>query len=340
MRFDRAKSSIVGVDLEGAAMRAVQATRTPHGIRVDGAAEIARPDPTAPFSGDDLDLLLDVLDRLDFSRTGLVVGMPASSLFSEVLEMPPRDSGAPIEKLAKMEVARIRHREPETFELASWDLPSPARAGEATHMLAVGCEHEPANKLMDMFEAHGASVRALDVRSCALARALGSYTASGVTGVVELSWDVTRLVALLGDVVLYERCVEDAGIRAVREEIIRIMDVDAEIADFLLAGGGAEQGLNDETGSILESVWDGAVDEINASLNYAEHRYANADLRRLVLIGAGALMPQATTMLRDALSFEPGVVKLSDLADCDQVDESLASSPAMVAALGFAMWEA
>lgn len=333
-------TSVVGIDLEGATMRAVQVGHTAHGAQVHAAVEVARPDPHAPIGGEDVSLLMEVLERQDFQRHGLVVGMPASSLFSEVLELPPRDSGAPIETLAKMEVARIRHREPESFELASWDLPSAARAGEATHVLAIGCEHQHANALLDLLEAHGAGVRALDVRSCALARSLGSVTTSGVTGVVELSWDVTRLVVMLGDVVLYERCVEDAGLRVVREEIIRIMGVDDEVADFLIAGGGGEEGLTDDVGSILESVWDGAVDEINASLNYAEHRYVNADLRRLVLIGAGAHLPQATTMLRDAVSFEPGVVTMRDLADCEHVDDLVSSSPSMVAALGFAMWEA
>lgn len=340
MMFGHSTRHVVGIDLEGSAMRAVQASRIAGGVRVDAAAEVVRPDPSVPIGDEDLELLMDVLDRLDVSRTGWVVGVPSRQLFSEVLEMPPRESGAPIDALAKMEVARIRHRDPESFELASWDLPSPVRAGDATHMLAVGCDHDQAAGVLDLIEAHGAGVQALDVRSCALARALGSHAVGGVTGVVELGWDVTRLVAMLGDVVLYERLVEEAGLGRVREELIRLMDVDDEIADFLIAGGGAEEGLADDCGSILENVWDAAVDEINTSLSYAEHRYADAELRRLVLIGAGAHLPRATSMLHEALSFEPGVVTMGDLADCDRVDPALATSPAMVAALGFAMWEA
>lgn len=330
---------MVGVDLEGRSLRALQAARVGDRVHVEAAAELARLDPDAPISVDDLGMLLDVMDRQGFGTGDLVVGVPSADLFSEVLELPPRDSGAPLERLARMEVARVRKCEPDSFELACWDLPAPLRAGEATHMLGVGCAHDSANELLDMFETVGVAVRALDVRACALARSLGAFSGPGVTALVELDWSHTRLVGLLRGVVLYERRIEDACLRHAHAEIVRVLGVEDEVADYFLFGDAAESGAPDEVASIVEATWEGAVEEIGASLSYAEHRYPEADLRRLVACGPGAMIAQTTSLIGRSLGMEAEVLTPRGLAVWDGIDEGCADSPAMVAALGMAMWE-
>jgi len=82
------------------------------------------------------------------------------------------------------------------------------------------------------------------------------------------------------------------------------------------------------------------VEEINTSLGYAEHRYREAELRRLLLIGPGARLPTVSMLLGDTLVVEPEVVGLEDVASCEALEAGLSGSTGLVAALGFAMWEA
>ena len=338
--LDRSHSPVVGVDLEGRFLRAVQASRTPEGWRVEAAAEVERPDSAAAVGVDDLALLLEVMDRQGFAPVELVVGVPTPDTFSEVLELPPRASGAPLEQLAKMEVARIRRCDPEAFELACWDLPAARRVGDSTHMLGVGCDHESADALLDLFEGAGARVRALDVRACALARAAGPMP-PGLTAIVELGWERARLVAVLDGVILYERRIEEAGLREARRAVQEQLDVDEDVADLLLESRGldVDPELSSECLAIVESTWEGALEEINASLSYAEHRYTGGDFGRLMVAGPGAALAPTLALLGTMLGMEPSPLTPDSRADCWRIDATLASSPAMAAALGLAMWE-
>jgi Tfp pilus assembly PilM family ATPase len=208
-------------------------------------------------------------------------------------------------------------------------------------MFGVGCEHEPAELIVDAFESAGALVMALDVRACALARAIGAGSASGVTAIVELGWEHARLVATLGGVVLYERLVEEAGLHGAAAEIARALDVDDDVAAFILSGDDAavELGVMDEAGSIIDSVWSGAVEEVGASLAYAEHRYIDAETGRLVLVGPGAAMDRALAVFGSAVGVDATVCTPSSVATCGDGLGQLASAPSLMAALGFATWE-
>jgi hypothetical protein len=44
-----------------------------------------------------------------------------------VLEMPPKSSTAPIEQLARMELARTQKCAPDSFEMGFWELPITGR---------------------------------------------------------------------------------------------------------------------------------------------------------------------------------------------------------------------
>src|SRR5439155_3902434 len=100
------------------------------------------------------------------------------------LELPPRSSNAPLERIARMEVARAHRFAPDSFEMGCWDLPAAARATKQTPVMAVACTHSDAAAIMDPFEAGGMNVVALDVKAAALARACSPLLAADATAII------------------------------------------------------------------------------------------------------------------------------------------------------------
>src|SRR4051794_35623253 len=114
--FTRSRTPI-GLDVAGRWVKAVQLSRTATGLRLAAAARVARADPAAGFSEADAQVLAGVLERAGFQGHDVVLGAPREMLLSDVLELPPRASGAPIEQLARVELARANKCDPASFEL-------------------------------------------------------------------------------------------------------------------------------------------------------------------------------------------------------------------------------
>src|SRR5262249_42197363 len=139
------------------------------------AAILPRPTPNQPPDRDLTRQLRDVLFRQGFVGDDVVLAAPTEHLRMDVLELPPRSSGAPIEQIARMEMARAAKLENEPFELECWDLPATTRGAAATNVMAVALRHQDAEALIDPFDTEGFEVLAVDARCWALARASRAY---------------------------------------------------------------------------------------------------------------------------------------------------------------------
>lgn len=340
----------IGLDAGSRALKAVQARPAGSGRwRIEAAASIPRAEPGAPLSARELERLLGVLDRRGFVGTEFALAAPPEAVLSSALELPARSSGVPIEQIARTELARTHQRDPTSFEMAYWDVPAPARAGEGTHVMAVGCPHEGVESVLKVFDEVGLDVSSVDVRPCALARACVPLfrPAPAMTAILELGWTRGRLVLVYQGVVVYERTMEECAVGALHAVVRAQLDAGPDLVDHLLGTIApptpatlrrrADEGLG-RAGRAVSAFVDGLVRELALSLGYIAGRYPapGGAVEQLLLVGGGASLPGLAPSLTQRLNLEVKTVAPADLAQTSQDLLGSCSSPALVTALGLA----
>jgi Tfp pilus assembly PilM family ATPase len=275
-------------------------------------AESGAPAPApAHLTAADAATLAGVLERQGFIGRRVVLVAPRDTLLTEVLELPPRASGAPIEQLARIELARVSRCEPDSFELGTWDLPTSSGSGPQP-VFAVGMPHARSEPLVATLDAAGLEVVAIDTPGCSLARACGPLlarpavsAASGglLNAVLDVGWNTTLLVAVFcgpasagRGVVVYERSIMESGLRRVFESLQSRLGLDPGAVEVLLdTDDPASQDAADPrsalrrearvcVGEYLEAI----APEVQRSLAYLAHRYQGWAPGRLLLTGDGA----------------------------------------------------
>lgn len=313
----------------------------------------------SPLTGDEVRRLVATLERQGFAGSDVVLAVPNDRVFTSMLELPPRSSNAPLEQIARMEMARSHRLAPDAFEMGSWDLPAAARATRQTHVMAVACTHADASAVIDPFEAEGLTVTALDVKAAALARAcapLLDADAGGITGLVDLGWTSATLSLMHQAVVIYGRTLGDSGLFKLYTTLAGRLGLDGEVIDYLLSDTGLSAGrdpagkdappasapVNRKTrnatdaAGLIAAHFEAAVQELKVSLSYAQHQYPDTPLRRLLVVGGGACIHGVTQHLRQTLGIEALAVAPADVAKYPSHLAAPCASPSLTAALGLA----
>jgi len=236
----RARFAPVGIDIGTREVRLAQMVRRAGTWRLGRGAAVPRVHPGQAVDGDEAERIADVMARRGFAGSRAVLLAPYEETVTTILELPPRTSGAPIDQIARAEIAREHKLSPSAFELAMWDLPRPARAGEATYAMATACPHDAAEALLTHFDGAGLAIEALDSRCVALARAAGPLVSSGAAAILDVSWTGASLVILTGGTIVYER--RFAGMARLHEMLREELGAAPELADHLLRTVGVDGG--------------------------------------------------------------------------------------------------
>lgn len=334
------RPSPIGIEVGARTIGAVQLDGS--SSRVRAAAVVARrPSDAGQFGAEEAARLESVLFRQGFTGSDIVLCVPDGKLMTAVLELPPRASGAPIEQLARVELARTHKKDPGSFEMACWDLPAPARAGDSTHLMAAACGHEVADGLIDIFENAGFRVDALDIKPWALTRACGPVLGpAGTTALLDLGEGGAVLAVVRDGVPVYERLMRDAGLGVLRGRLRTELGLEPDVADYLLDSLGTAPEQSDDSGAresasgMLREHLDRLCAEVRTALDYAEHRYPGP-LHLLGVMGVGATVAGLVNCLSAGLESPVKLVCPTDLAACP---ESLACcrDPGLTGALGLA----
>jgi type IV pilus assembly protein PilM len=348
-RRKKSGQSPIGVNVSGRMINAVQLAQTRRGCSVTAATSIHRSPGAAEIDAEEIGRFAGVLDRQGFSGRQVVVALPSESVLTAVLELPPRDSGAPLDQIARVELASAHKCNPDTIESAFWELPQSMRSREGMSAMAVGCRHDDADALLDAFEDAGLTVIGLDVKSCAVARACGPALSrvQGLAALLNIEWSAASLVVLSDDVVVYERSLANAGLERLHESLVRELDLDLDVADYILGeigvGGDADDAdapkellvaARDRITAYLEAM----MPEIRMSLGYATQEYGHSTVDRIVLIGEAAAIPGLVDHLTRELGVETITLAPSQLADCQRVPATPSQSPVLTAAFGLAQY--
>lgn len=350
--FARGKRlSPIGLDVGSRFIKAAQFARGRSGPRLIALACIQRTTPDSTLSRTEAAALRDVLSRQGFRGRSVVLSGPPGRLLTSVMELPPRSSGAPLDQIARIELARASNCPPDSIELAWWELPAGTRAQEGTHVFALGLRHADAFAAIDGLEAAGFEVQALDSGILGISRActrMGLTIDTQVTGIVDLGWSATTLAVLLGSTLVYQRILPETALSALHARLIDELKVDPEAADFVLRRVGLsidlpEEQRNwellDDARAIVADHFDTVGNEVKASLSYATRRYSATGSSGVVAAGGGAAIPGVIERLQRLADERIRTVCPSDLAAApdDPIISALCTDPRLTCAAGLAI---
>lgn len=299
----------IGVDVGAAYIAAAQVREGAGGApALHAAVRFERARPGTPLSVDEAARTLDVLDRQGFVGNTIVSCAPLARQISAVMELPTRASGAPVDVLARAEIARQHRLDVSRVQAQCWDLPVPpkTRGGETGPVMAVGCTISDAESILHPLLEAGADVAALDARCVALARGAGladaAATGSRLALALDLEMEASLLVVTVDGVVVYERVLPEASLGGLCERVSSKHGLDPAMAMVALreAGAADDAAPGERTewpalGSIRSIIGEFAADigrEVSVSSGYAGQRFPQAagheGKARLALTGEGA----------------------------------------------------
>ena len=338
----------IGVDVGGRNIRAVQLKGGPGRWSVCAADSAVRDNPGAPIGRADAVQLRQLISEGAFKGRRVVLAVPNSQLLTGIMELPPRSSGAPLDQLARGELSRMHRCEPDSFEIACWDLPAPARAGGSTYVMAAGFSHVQADDLIDTIEAEGLNVHALDIHASAVSRACGPLLrgVEGIVSILDLGWDQANLVFLHQGVIVYERKLVKSGIGAVVDSLSREWKLHRDKAHKLVREIGLTGGENSEVSpddiqaanGAVSSYCDALVEEMRIPLSYLTNQYPDATPETLLLIGGGSLVPGLEVRLDSLLNFYVRTVRPDDIVKCSP-EIARQFGPSLTAAAGLGQFD-
>jgi type IV pilus assembly protein PilM len=342
------RKSPVGLDVGGRAVAAVQLVRTRTGWKIEAATVIARPVGAEPVpTAEEARRIGDVLFRQGFSGRRVVVAAPDARVLSGTMDLPPRGSGAPIEQLARAELGRMHRRDTSSLEVACWDVPVPARSTSGTYMMAAACPRAEIEALIDNLESAGLRPAAVDIRAWAMARACAPLLrgSANVSAILDLGESEAVLSVVREGTVVYERLMTDAGLSRVRLRARQELDLEGELADYVidtigLAGVPADyqgdKAVLAEVGELLHEHCAALTQELRTAMAYAVHRYPG-EVDSVLAHGSGATVPGLVEVMSGGIGAEIRRVTPELLAACPRTLGPRASDPALTSALGLAL---
>ncbi len=344
-----ARRGPIGLDLGGRYIKAAQLGYDGQTRLVAGIA-IPRLHPGPDIDDEEVRRLRQVLQRRGFTGRQIVMSAPAQATMTSILTLPPRQSGAPLDQIARSEMAHAHRCEPETIEVAHWELPQPARAVDGVVAMAAACPHDAADPVLDRLERHGFDVIGLDLAGWALARVArrSPHAAEGIVALLELGWDSADVVLMYDGVVVYERQMSSAGLAPLSRMIGRDHAFDAEVVDYLLMKVGFEldsRGQDEDwrlflkVRGMLETHFESVAKELNLALTYAQHQYPSSSVSQLLLLGGGAAVPGVADHLAGQLEVPVHGLTPAQVLDGCELATTEAENPAMMMAVGLADYE-
>ena len=341
------RAAPIGVDYDGRYLRAAQVARAGDGWRLKAATRVPRVTPGENLGPKDVANLRGTLTRLGFTGRRLVLAAPEEKLAVDTLELPPRGSSAPVDDIARTELARTHGYEPTDAEMIGWDLPRSSRTKDMTQVLAVALRHADADALLDTFDDAGLEVDVLDTAMGALVRACrGLLAEKGLTAILDCGWDWALLLVLREGTVIYRRLMPENSLRAAAQTIGKNFNLSAESVDCLLEEVGLAGSVRceraasvptDAVTTCLRRPLDACAEALQAAFSYAGQMYAGAVPESALLTGLGAAIPGVDRRLEARLNVETQVVIPSDIAPPDPAVTDAARDPALVATVGLAM---
>lgn len=329
----------IGLDVGSRRVKAVQlCRRRGGGWSLLAAASFERFRPGEPLDEQEVCRIAEVLRRRGFAGSAVNLAMPRQSMRSELIDVPPRESSAPVDLIVEAELARAQRLEPGSFTTAYWEVPG----GSSTQVMASACPIEMIERTLSCFDAAGLEVVAAEPDSVVLARVASALGVGGLTTMIDVGWSASSVVLLSDDVVMYERMAADASIAAMVERVGDALGLEPEVAERLLARELAGTGDEDVVPAVHAAARDlveRLVTQVSVSLEYGQRQIGTDEDGRLLIAGGGSALGRVVGLVAESTGLEalrPMVAQIASNPRSGRL-RAVAGDSSLTAALGAAM---
>ncbi|MFK7883795.1 MAG: pilus assembly protein PilM [Phycisphaerales bacterium] len=302
--------SSIGIDIGSAEIRAVQLVGTSESFDVLRSSVFprqSRDDASCKFDLSEAKYLRGVLERRGFVGSRVSICSPRGSTSTQVIDLPARDSHAPIDAIARAEFARSQRVSADSYEFASWYIPSRGRQDQG---MVVACERIPLEQRIDAFEDAGMGVVGVDLEETAITRACVEQLdprENAINAIVRLGWSSSLAVLALGNEVVYTRRI---GL-GVSRFILSLQDSNGlDLHDSMRMLAFQDSGVGSGQASIqafMQAGWGNLAgeiaNEVDTAVTYVAHAYRSAEIGKVALAGYGT----GRAILREAFGSRVGM---------------------------------
>ncbi len=340
--------SPIGIEVSHSCVRAVQVRKGR--TRPVLSAGIAWPVRTpGAFTSEDACSLAWALDRAGFVGRD-VAAMAPPGAFTTTMELPPRTSAAPIQQLARVEMARIHRIEVQAFELGMWDLPTPDRRPGATHAIVVALPTEAGEALAGTFAEAGLRLICLDAPLCAYARVCDATVSHvpSLVGMIDIGWSNCRVMLMHvgsgeGTIPVYERVVEEVSLSALTKSVEEKLGLTRDAVRLTLSSSAEDVAANAPTRDLLRHARafqgdfiDRVVSEAQRSFSYAVQLYPTLPMTAVLVTGEGHSIRGLKERLANSLGLDARDLLPADACEASE-SSAIRGDGSLVAALGLSL---
>jgi Tfp pilus assembly PilM family ATPase len=325
----------IGIDIGHSAVKAVQLDCTSRTPTLVASAIVPLRTPGV-FDDHEAQRLADTMRRRGFNKTVAGLAVPAKLLLTSVLELPPESGQVPIRMLAEAEVARVNKLKPRSFEMCYWRLPVAPRAHRAPPAMAVTLSHESAESMVDPLARAGIEVASIDAWVFSVVRACENLVAPApsLTAIVDLGSSAARIVLVSGATVVTVREINEAGLSQAIASIADAAGVEPSAAASIVRE--TPNSLPPEAATAIADLARLIAAELQTSFGYAAQQFPELPIVRIILVGAGAALPQIADEIHRTFAQPLKVVTPQCLVACDRHSFDSRGSTAFTLAIGVA----
>jgi Tfp pilus assembly PilM family ATPase len=214
-------------------------------------------------------------------------------------------------------------------------------------MLAVALKHADAEALLGPLMEGGLDVAAIDARAWALARAVSAMGGENVPcAVLDLDWESGFLVFMHDGKVLFQRNLQEVGVGTLYRGVASQFDLTEEVTDYLLTHNEQRKTEDEQSpqrariATLTAQYAASLTDELESSFAFAGHRYRDLAPRRLLVCGTGARVAGICEELGGRLKVTVERASVDAIARCADGLAEVCATPALMTAVGLAMYEA
>ena len=335
-------TSVIGLDIGRSSVKAVQVGLHDKGPRLDGCVCVERGSHGHAMTLDETQNLLRAMERRGLTAPHIVLVAPTDALVGGTMNVPPAESDAAREKIVEMELSRTYKLSPGTFEMAWWDLPTPASGSRIGQAHALGLPHSAVETTLAVLSELGLGVVRTVPGSLALLASAQRHPIDPrcIAAVLDLGSTRGHLSLMYAGRVVHERPLPDFNLDQLNHATCETLGVQREAASYALSHYGLSENPEGmvacQTATLLHDAVEPLAEEIGMSFAYVSHLYPEAELGHLLLAGGGANLVGLCPALSGILELQTAVITPKTLLAGDHFSQAF-EDPALTAALGAAL---
>lgn len=338
------RKSILGIDIGQTAIKAVQVAQAGDDILIEGAVKIARPDKRSEcLTLDEAMELRDTLERRAMHATHTILVAPSGGLVGSALDVPKAKDAVTRQRLVQSELGRAHRLQPGTFEFAWWDLPANASGVGLGQVHAVALPHQCVMPTIDALTSISRDTTRTIPQSLACLRVAqhSKVDPLQISAVLDIGSNSAHLTLYYANTAVHERRLPDFDLKKMQHafagSVRTQMATPADAMSYFGIRDETEGPLASATASLLENAAGELAQEIALSFAYISHRYPQAELGPMFLVGGGANVPGLVGRLGADLELQALCIAPDSLGRIDCFGAEAGDS-AMTTAFAAALW--